>query len=218
MGIMKKLIFAIFIVAASCMFAFAQSKSDYNKWEVYGGYSNGQVDKGFDTGNSIGAFFRDRRPFNGFEASGVYNFSRYLGVKGDVSGTYNKTSFAFTIPNGTATPDTVRFDTSNSLYNFLGGVQVKDNASQSRFKPFGHALIGVGHGRTKFSNQACSAGVICPTGTDSDTGFAAALGGGLDIRLTDKIDFRAAQVDYNPIRLNGTTQNNVRLGVGFVFK
>ena len=99
-------IFAVFLVVVSSTVAMSQTKTDYNKWEVYGGYSNGQVDKGFDTGNSFGAFFRDRRPFNGFEASGVYNFNRYFGVKGDVSGAYNKTSFAFTIPNGTATPGT----------------------------------------------------------------------------------------------------------------
>lgn len=215
---MKRLIFAIFLVAISSMFAFAQSKSDYNKWEVYGGYSNGQVDGRADTGNSFSAFFRDRHPFNGFEASGVYNFSRYLGIKGDVSGTYNKTHVAFTFPNGTATPDAISFDAHSSLYNFLGGIQVKDNASQSRFKPFGHALIGVGYGRTKFTNQVCTGNTLCPTGSDSDTGFAAALGGGLDIRLTDKIDFRAAQVDYNPIRFNGSTEHNVRLGIGFVFK
>jgi hypothetical protein len=201
----------------------SQTKTDYNKWEVYGGYSNGQVDKGFDTGNSFGAFFRDRRPFNGFEASGVYNFNRYFGVKGDVTGAYNKTSFAFTIPNGTATPGTISFDTHNSLYNYLGGIQIKDNASQSRFKPFGHGLIGVGHGTTKVRNQVCTA-PGCPIDFsqakfgESGTGFAAALGGGLDIRLTEKIDFRAAQVDYNPIRFNGSTQQNVRLGVGFVFK
>ena len=57
-------IFAVFLVVVSSTVAMSQTKTDYNKWEVYGGYSNGQVDKGFDTGNSFGAFFRDRRPFN----------------------------------------------------------------------------------------------------------------------------------------------------------
>lgn len=70
------------------------------------------------------------------------------------------------------------------------------------------------------------------TGTD----FALALGGGLDVRVSDRISIRAIQVDYNPVflgdltvdRLNraGTlaTQtledqraDNIRISVGIVF-
>ena len=206
------------LVAVSSLFTFAQSKSDYNKWEGYGGYSNGQVDTGIDSGNSFRSFFNDRRSFNGFEASGVYNFSRYFGVKADLSGTYNSTNFSFGVPNGGGT-STVSFDTKNSLYNFLGGVQIKDNSSDARFKPFAHALIGAGHGRTKITNVTCPVGVDCTTLVDnSETAFAGAFGGGLDIKLNDKVDFRAVQVDYNPIAFSSGTQHNVRLGIGFVFK
>jgi hypothetical protein len=53
---------------------------------------------------------------------------------------------------------------------------------------------------------------------DSETGFAGAFGGGLDIKLSNRVDFRAIQVDYNPIKFDSGTQNNVRFGVGFVFK
>lgn len=50
----------------------------------------------------------------------------------------------------------------------------------------------------------------------SDTGLAAALGGGLDIRLNKRLDLRAIQVDYNPTRLFGSTQHNIRIGIGIV--
>ena len=216
---MKRLIFAICLVTLSSLFAFAQTKSDYNKFEVYGGYSNGQIDTGIDTGNSFRSFFDDRRPFNGFEASGVYNISRYFGIKGDVSGTYNNTNFSFVVPNPGGPANVVQFDTKNSLYNFLGGVQIKDNASDARFKPFAHAMIGAGHGTTKVGSVTCPAGVDCSSLVDnSETGFAGAFGGGLDIKVTKHVDFRAFQVDYNPIKFDSGTQHNVRLGIGFVFK
>lgn len=217
---MKRTIFAICIFALSSLFTFAQSKSDYNKFEVYGGYSNGQVDKGFDSGNSLQAFFADRRSYNGFEASGVYNFSRYFGIKADVSGTYNTRPTAFTVPNGDGTSSSVSFDHRRSLYNYLAGVQVKDNSSDARFKPFAHALIGVGNGRSSFRNVVCSGGIDCTGVFDdaSQTGFAGAFGGGVDIKLSKKVDFRAIQVDYNPIKFDNGTDNNVRFGVGFVFK
>ena len=87
-----------------------------------------------------------------------------------------------------------------------------------------HALIGVGINRYKSSNFRCTSGncpgyvTSTPSFTFTDKGFSAALGGGLDIKINDRIDFRAIQVDYNPIFNGGYRQNNVRFGVGFVFK
>jgi hypothetical protein len=51
---------------------------------------------------------------------------------------------------------------------------------------------------------------------ESETGFAGAFGGGLDIRASERIDIRAFQFDYNPTRLDGSTQHNFRVGVGIV--
>src|SRR5205085_2112609 len=157
-----------------------------------------------------------------FETAGVYNVSRYVGLKADVSGTYNSTSFSVPVTAGTTT-QTVSFDTKNSLYNFLGGVQVKDNANEGRFKPFAHGLVGVGYARTSLNHVVCSSNPsincgVFGTGTQSDTGFAAVIGGGIDIRVNDKVDFRALQVDYNPMRFNGNTDHNIRLGIGIVIK
>lgn len=218
---MNKLLLAFCLTVITGISVFAQS-SDYKKTEFSVGYSNQQVDTGADsnTGNAARDFFNDRLSFNGVEASGVYNFSRYIGVKGDFSGVYRNRDFNFTTGTGT-TSNTVNFRTGNSLYNVLGGVQIKDNASKTRLKPFAHALVGVGYARTKVRNVTCSNTAVtnCSSLADSfsDRGLAGAFGGGLDVKLNDKIDIRAVQVDYNPIRLNGSTDQNFRFGVGVVF-
>lgn len=220
---MKKavIIFGLLMLSASVIFA-QTSTSDIKKGEVYVGYSNGQIDTGIDSGSSINDFFRDRESFNGFEASGVYNLGRYWGIKGDFSAHFNSNRFSEVFPDPTG-PVTVSVKNSNSLYNFLGGVQVKDNSKAGRFKPFAHALVGAAHARSKFTELTCttSTGTTCPTGftneTFSDTGFAAALGGGLDIRVNDNFQIRAIQIDWNPVRIGGFTNHNARFGAGIVF-
>ncbi len=200
--------------------AFAQSTGDYKKGEFFVGYSNGQVDTGINSedGNEFEEFFNERETFHGFNVSGVYNVSRFVGIKGDVSGTYNRKNFSGTIQDG-PTPTNVSFKTNSALYNFLGGVQFKDNATEKRLKPFAHVLVGAGHGRVKISDTVCP-GDVCTAfeGTESETGFAGAFGGGLDVKLNNRVDFRVVQVDYNPVRFDGGTQHNVRFGIGLVFK
>lgn len=215
---MKKIFLAFCLTAVSGFAAFAQNTDDYKKGEVFVGYSNGQIDTGVDSDESFGDILDERETFHGLNVSGVYNVSRYFGLKADVSGTYNNREFNFPVTTGTTTSN-VSFKTNNSLYNFLGGVQIKDNASEGRLKPFAHALVGAGHGRVKVKDVTCPAGVDCSDFvSDSETGLAGAFGGGLDIKLNNRVDFRAFQVDYNPIRFDGGTQHNVRLGIGFVFK
>lgn len=186
---MNKLFLLMGIIVSASMFAFAQSGS-YEKNEYYVGFSHQQVENG-----------GDRKPFQGFEGSYVRNFHRYFGAKADFSAAYYR---------NTTTVGNVNVQTKRDVYNYLGGIQIKDNESESRFKPFGHALFGVGNTR----NQIISTITI----NQNNTGFSSAFGGGLDIKLNDKVNFRAFQVDYNPIRVNGITDNNVRLGIGISFK
>ena len=205
---MYKLIKAICLSIILSGAIFAQSSSDeYNKNEFYIGYSNQQVEVG------------NHSTFNGFEAAYTRNVHRYFGIKASVSGAYRNDEFSSGIVSGNTTT-TFSADSKRSLYNFLGGVQVKDNASEGRFKPFAHALVGVGHTRSKVSNVVCQ-GTNCPPLGESkfhDTGFAGAFGGGLDIKINKRIDFRAIQIDYNPVYTSSSFDNNVRFGIGFVFK
>lgn len=212
---MKRIFYTVVLIVMSFGFSFAQSGTDYKKAEVFVGYSNSQVDSGPEASIFFTGFIKKREPYHGVNTSAVYNVSRYFGLKADFSAAYNSRNFAFQVPPNGA----LAFDTKNSLYNALGGIQIKDNSTEKRWKPFAHALIGAGHGRTTVKNLTCPTGISCAgIVSGSETGLAGAFGGGLDITLTNHIDLRAFQVDYNPIKFDGGVQQNVRFGIGFVFK
>lgn len=141
-------------------------------------------------------------------------------MKGDISGTYNSTRFSETfVDPTTGTTFSTSFNTKNQLYNFVGGVQVKDNSREGRFKPFAHAMAGLGHARTKIREVACTPAALCPVGNESFTenGLSGVFGGGIDFKVNNRIQIRAIQLDYNPIRFDGDTSHNVRIGAGIVF-
>jgi hypothetical protein len=213
---MKKFILIMALTLVSGLCALAQSNDGHKKTEFFIGYSYGQADAHFSNNRSL---YRDRTPLHGFNASAVFNVSRYIGIKADVSGGYGKTNASFPIiPLSPGQPTgTLLTSTRNSLYNVLGGVQVKDNASEKRFKPFAHALVGAAFRKNELSpGIACVTTVICP-GNNSEVGLAGAFGGGLDIQITKKIAFRAFQIDYNPVKANGGVDHNIRAGIGIVF-
>jgi len=211
--VFKTILIGTIILACA---SIAPAQSDYNKVRFFGGFSHNRVDTGLaDEDPAFDDIIDEREGFNGFEVSATGNLSRYFGIKGDFSGHFkNKTSPIPGLPGSSVEID-------SRLFNFLGGVQIKDNSTEGTFKPFAHALAGVAHARNSvnFNDVVCVAIVPSPCSpfTESETGFAAAFGGGLDIRASDRISIRAIQVDYNPTRLFDSTQHNFRIGVGIVF-
>ena len=209
----KTILVAMFIVACA---SIAVAQDDYRKWEFFGGYSHNRIDTGItDDDPDFGDIIDEREGFHGFNASVTGNLTRYFGLKFDVAGHFKSRS----VPFGTVTN---AVDIDSRLYSFLGGVQIKDNSAESKFKPFAHALVGAAHGRNRvdFTNDFCIAIVPspCPADfTDSETGIGGAFGVGIDIRASNRVDIRVIQVDYNPTRLFGSTQHNFRFGVGIVF-
>ena len=196
---MNKFSHVISLIMILSVFSFAQNSDDYNKNEFYSGYSYQ-----FDTRSSIS--------LNGFEVSYVRNMSRYFGVKGDVSGTFRRK---------TKTIDPATTQNRDSTFNFLAGVQIKDNSSQKRLKPFAHVLIGVGSVNRDLQVicNSCTPNSEIGRSVTKNAGFAAAFGGGLDIKLNKKIDLRVIQVDYNPVYVNNRKSfSQVRFSVGIVFK
>ena len=166
---MNKLIatFCLTVILSICVLA-QNSDDDYERNEFYAGFSHQQV------GN------RDHIPFNGFEVSYVRNVHRYFGIKGDFSAAYRNNDFsfpAFTSPTGTL--PAIRGENRRSLYNVLGGIQIKDNATKARFKPFAHALVGVAHNRnrTKVDCTGNCSPFVDPDFTFFDTGVGGAFGG-----------------------------------------
>ena len=92
---MRKLLFFAILIVATASMAFAQS-TDYNKVEFAAGYSHARVDTGVedpDLEDDVADFLSDRRGFNGFDASITGNLTRYVGLKGNVSGHFKNDSF-----------------------------------------------------------------------------------------------------------------------------
>ena len=108
-----------------------------------------------------------------------------------------------------------------------------------RFKPFGHALFGVAVQKVDVDSPNLPALFGINDFHTNETSFAMAFGGGLDIKLNNRIDIRAIQIDWNiinrgdqqtgivlaptpfqtvgtPFFIPGTRQDNLRLGVGIV--
>lgn len=220
----RKFVFLFAVVAVALMCASAALGQDHRRFELFAGYSHNRVDVGpvedFDPEDDLefDDIFDEREGFNGFNIAAVGNFSRYLGAKFDYS--YHQKSFDFGGDN-----------TTIRLHNILGGLQIKDNSTNGgAVKPFAHALVGVARTSadlTELDNQLEDF---------SDTGFAAAIGGGLDIRVHPRVDIRIFQIDYNPTRFDfsdfgavgipGTptptgdqkrTLHNFRIGIGIVF-
>ena len=251
---MKRIFLLSLLVVASASVALAQGSSDYHKWDIYGGYSLGRMESNVDsagftsgggtqtftnlcsaaTGQEIGPnsqkFFCTRRSFNGVEASVTRNVSKYVGLQGDVSGHFKSESFVdvFNPPGATQT-----LANDERLWQFLGGIQIKNNRREARVKPFARALAGF----ARYTNRQSQMIDIFPafnfTIEDRETSAALKLGGGLDVRISKRVDIRVVQVDYNPVfagdrnpksisgpfstvRLNGRTANNFTIGFGIV--
>jgi hypothetical protein len=192
---------AALFVACTSSVAFAQT-DDYNKYDVGVLYSHNRQDVGVEDPNQN--FLDERQGFHGIELFAKGNVSRYVGLKASYS--FNRKSFD--IDGGTAATSV---DVDADLHQFLGGVEVKDNAKETKVKPFAHVMAGVAHARAKVDSATVSF-------TESDNGFAGIVGGGIDFKLSDRVDFRAVQFDYNPIRANGETKHNYRIGIGFIFR
>lgn len=246
---MRKLLLSVIIMLSGACFALAQSAGDYPKVEVYGGYSllrekfNASsltdVTPGFpqevfdalcsssetaDIGPNLQrGFFCSTRSFHGFDASVTYNVSRYLGVVGNVTGHFKSARFL----------DGETITTRERIYNFLGGVQVKNNRREARFKPFAHVLAGAARYSDDFASQGPGFSNVLP---DRVTSFAMKVGGGLDVRLGPRLDLRLVEIDFNPVftrdrtedaiiasgpafttTFTGRTQKNFTVGFGLAF-
>lgn len=231
MELTKRLLITSGLLLLCATAAFAQD--DYKKWEFFGGYSAMHFDNlGGDTDNSaIDDVLGGRNTLRGFELSLVRNFHRYIGVKGDYSLHLREDNF--TRPGGTGTIDT-------TIQNFLGGIQVKNNDPDGpRFRPFAHALFGVANQKVDVDSPQLSTIFGIADLHANETSFSMAFGGGIDIKLNNRISVRAAQIDWNiinrgdqelgivlvptpfqtvgqPFVIPGTRQDNLRLSIGIV--
>ncbi len=133
-----------------------------------------------------------RQNLNGFEGSAVVNVKRWIAAEGNFGG-YYKTIQILNV-------GTFGFHD----YVAMGGPRFNVR------KIFIHGLIGVDHlsGSGNFFAAGASA---------SDNAIAAAMGGGVQWKVTRKIAIRTS-ADYFLSRFEGATQSNIRISTGVVFE
>jgi opacity protein-like surface antigen len=191
----------LFVLAAvlGATSALAQDTNNYPRLELYAGY----LDSGEPQYNvfhySGGIQLQsDFGTHHGLEASVIRNFNRYFGLKGDFSAHFHEEDpFNVTVACPVATPpcpSAIQPGSQNAkLFNFLAGPEFTLRKF-SRVTPFGDALFGLAHTTGTFSTFGAAVNLSRST---TDTGFAMAFGGGLDVRVLPRFSVRTS-VDYNP--------------------
>ena len=191
---------------------------EYPKVEVFVGYSA----LGEANGRGISLAPNGSLPANynaeaGFETSVIRNLSKHFGIKGDFSAHFNNESASglLTFCNPGCTTATQDFQLKTRVYNFLAGPEFKARNS-TRFTPFAHVLGGVAHTSATFTTPGPTFNLLLKK---SDNSFAMALGGGLDIRASKRVSFRAL-MDYNPVFVHDSASGRrdfVRFSLGVLF-
>jgi outer membrane immunogenic protein len=104
---------------------------------------------------------------------------------------------------------------SLTLSTYTAGGRYLPHLSHSALQPFGQALIGLAHSSGTLVEGAN------PGSANAGAAFAANIGGGLDLRAGSQFSVRLIEADYLFTTFdNGSNnhQNNIRIGVGFVFR
>ena len=206
------LLFAIVLVCAPAGFA----QSDYSNWEFFVGYAHERANNGADRldirGRAINPngstrrvdLISERIPYNGVTTELVANVTPHVGLVTNFAATFANTDFVDALSGQ-------RFRARVSRYTLLFGPRYNWRNS-SPFLPYAHALFGIARYQAKFRDNDFT----CPD--TSDTAFAMALGGGLDIRAGNHVDVRAAQVDYLPVFFSHKREDGLRFSAGIKIK
>jgi opacity protein-like surface antigen len=203
--------YLLLLIALICAPAALAQNKDYSYHEFYVGYAHerannnaDRIDKnGTATFNGAPVDFASRREaYNGFNVEFNQNVTRHIGIVTSFSGTYARTGY---VDRNSART----FDARVQRYDLLAGPRY--NWRPDGVTPFVHALFGVSHMRASFDDPLLSC-------RKSDTAFAMAFGGGLDVHAGEHLDVRVIQVDYLPTFFNGKRQDNFRAGAGIKIK
>ena len=207
---------------------------DDGRAEFFVGYSNlqaeGLPERNTTTGSFSDDLFGERTGLHGVNVAATGYLTPRFGLTGDFS--YHARDRNFTPAGGG------EGDIDTRVINLLGGPQVRF-PNQTRSTPFLRALFGVANTRfnVSTSTQPAGGGNVTSSFSTNATDFAMALGGGLDVRVSERVALRVFQIDYNPVflrersinvlggagaiqptRLESNRQDNIRLGFGVTFK
>jgi hypothetical protein len=217
---MRKILLLAAITLFYAPLIYAQESS---RPELFVGYSFENIDSGIKSRDFAGTgipstTLENGFNLNGFNVSGTGYLTKSFGLTADFSAGFKTRMEDFGVAQARS-----KF----SLYNFTGGPQAKF-FSAHRVTPFVHALFGVSRRRLKEEAVTGTGATSITSATDSTTNFTMNLGGGLDVRLNNRFDFRLIEMDYNPVFLKertiagvnfpGRTANGLRISIGLVIK
>ncbi|HET7105460.1 MAG TPA: OmpA family protein [Candidatus Acidoferrum sp.] len=150
------------------------------------------------------------RNFNELGATGsfAYNANKWLGIVGEIGGyRFDRQVLVVDPVTSAASLSTL----SGNMQTYLFGPRLNLRRFD-HFVPFGEVLFGAAHG----SSQV--------TGDASQSAFALAVGGGVDVVLTKYVAWRFIEADYLMTNFSGSLlsasgrQNNFRVGSGVVLR
>ncbi len=147
--------------------------------------------------------YPETRNLHGVDVGAFVNATSWLAVGGEFMADFGSHSIAFF-------RRTIDVDSQRYVYVFGPRVTVWHNP---HFKVFAEALAGGVHAEAKFT----LAQVPSLSRTASADGFATALGGGFDWRLTNHFSWRILQADYLGTNLGKQWQNNFRASTAIAY-
>jgi len=162
------------------------------------GPPSGNFFVGYSYANAdVGAL--NRANVNGWQATLEGRVFPHVGIVADFTGHYGSQDFAAFCE---VAPCPINFvNLSLSEHNVMFGPRF--SASVGKLRPFFEAEVGVSH--------------LTVNSAGSHNSFATSVGGGIDYRLMRFVAWRF-QGDYVATRFFSTTQNNIRLSTGIVFR
>lgn len=172
----RNLIIVLFCIV---MLAATAASQERPRGSIFGGYQYTRI------GGAAGV------STNGWTAAVTGNVNRWLGVTGDIGGSYK----SFGGANGNA-------------YTFMFGPTFSRNDKTKGATPFAHFLVGGFRASAGFGGMSAST-----------SGFAVMAGGGVDVNVTRSTAIRVIQGDWLVWRTQGLTEKaNGRISSGLVFR
>jgi len=184
------------------------SAQEGDKFEVTGDYSYLRFNPG------LPSYFNSQN-LNGGGGQAAYFFNGWLGIAADLQG-YG--SYTQCLRPGN--PLSATGCASANLFTYTFGPQIKYR--HGRVEPFAEVLAGGAH--SNFYANACSSEGLCGSKSPSNNAFALVIGGGVDIKATERISIRLVDADYELTRFgnnftNGNnSQSNFRFQTGVQFR
>lgn len=208
------------------------AQDSFKRQEVFVGYTHKRTD--FDIVDDPQGVFPST---NGLNVSYTVNVTKYVGLKGEFAAGFTNASVTAPAPpirSGgcymctpyrrtgrvltSPAPSSSVWDVNAREMSYMGGIQVKNNASDARVKPFTHVLAGIVRQNAKLKDD----GVFVDDFIQNS--FSMVLGAGVDVKVSDGVSVRVIQFDYNPIfskpgalLLSDKTQHTFRISTGLVF-